>query len=58
VINIMDPLFNGMGGSELYRSELFPELWPHQKRMLIENWSRDDLEQYVGGVFTPGYGKV
>lgn len=47
--NIMDPLFNGMGGSEMYRAQLFPELWPHQKRMLIENWSELDLEMYVKG---------
>ncbi|AGK86011.1 hypothetical protein Chy4_0049 [Mycobacterium phage Chy4] len=46
-----------MPGSEMYRAEVFPELFPHQKPMLLENWSQDDLEQYVGGVFTPGYGQ-
>lgn len=52
----MDPEFNGMPASEMYRSQLFPELFPHQKQMLLENWSQDDLEMFVGGVFTPGYG--
>lgn len=55
-MNVMDADFNGPG-SELYRAELFPELFPHQPRMRLENWSDDDLEQYVGGVFTPGYGE-
>lgn len=55
--NILDATFNGMPGSEMYRAQLFPELWPHQKEMLIENWCQDDLEMYVGGVFTPGYGR-
>ncbi|AMQ66790.1 hypothetical protein SEA_SHAM4_52 [Mycobacterium phage Sham4] len=52
--NVMDADFNGPG-SELYRAEVFPELFPHQKPMLLENWSQDDLEMYVGGCFTPGY---
>ena len=44
----MDATFNGMPGSELYRAQLFPDLFPHQKRMLIENWSEEDIEMYVG----------
>lgn len=58
VHNIFDSTFNGMPGSEMYRAELFPELFPHQKRMLVENWSRDDREMYVGGPFTPGWLRV
>ncbi|AXH46792.1 hypothetical protein SEA_ACOLYTE_48 [Mycobacterium phage Acolyte] len=54
--NIIDSTFNGMPGSEMYRAEVFPELFPHQKPMRLENWPQDDLEAYVGGVFTPGYG--
>lgn len=54
--NLLDPTFNGMPGSEMYRAEVFPELFPHQKPMRLENWSQDDLEMYVGGRFTPGYG--
>lgn len=55
MLNLLDPMFNGMGRSEMYRAELFPDLFPHEKPMLIGNWSWDDLEMYVGGVFTPGY---
>jgi hypothetical protein len=51
-VNIMDPVFNGMGRSELYRSQLFPELFPHELPMLLHNWSRDDLEMYCGGIWT------
>jgi hypothetical protein len=47
-LNIMDSLFNGMGGSELYRAALFPELFPHQPPMLIHNWSDLDREMYCG----------
>ncbi|BBC43876.1 hypothetical protein [Mycobacterium phage GS4E] len=54
--NIMDPIFNGMPGSELYRGEVFPELFPG-KRMMLENWPQEDLESSVGGIFTPGYGE-
>lgn len=53
--NLFDSVFNGMGGSELYRSQVSPDLFPHQKPMLIENWPIEDREMYVGGVFTPGY---
>ena len=55
VLNLMDSLFNGMGGSEMYRAQVFPELFPNQPQMRLENWSLEDLEQYVGGKFTPGY---
>lgn len=53
--NLLDSLFNGM--PELYRAQVFPELWPHEKEMLLENWCEDDLQMFVGGVFTPGYGR-
>lgn len=55
--NLLDPTFNGMPRSELYRAQVFPELFPHEREMRLENWSQDDLEMYVGGVFTPGYGR-
>lgn len=54
MLNIMDYEFNGPS-SELYRAELMPELFPHQKRMRLENWPNQDLEMYVGGIFTVGY---
>ena len=47
-MNIFDPVFNGMARSELYRAQLFPELFPHEKRMLIENWPAQDREEYCG----------
>lgn len=54
MVNIMDAAYNGMPGSELYRAEVFPELFPHQKRMLINNWSELDREMYCGGAYTKG----
>ena len=54
---LFDPEFNGMPGSELYRSEVVPDLFPGQKPMMLENWPQQDLEMYCGGVFTPGYGR-
>jgi hypothetical protein len=54
-VNIMDQIFNRMGRSEMYRGEVFPELFPHQKRMLIELWSVEDREMYCGGMYTKGY---
>ena len=55
--NIMDCVYNGIGGSEMYRSEVFPELFPHADRMLIENWSVLDREMYCGGIYTKGEDK-
>jgi len=55
-VNIMDSTFNGMGGSEFYRAQVFPELFPHEKPMMLENWDQQELEMYCGGIFTPGYG--
>ena len=49
--NIFDVLFNGMTGSEMYRAEIVPELFPHQKPMLLHNWPQQDLEMYVGGEY-------
>lgn len=49
-MNIMDSIFNGMGGSEMYRAQVFPELFPNQKQMLTGNWSVQDLEMYCGKV--------
>jgi len=46
--NIMDGLFNGMAGSEFYRSQVFPELFPHEKPMLTHNWPENDQEMYCG----------
>lgn len=49
--SIFDPSFNGMPRSEFYRSLSFPELFPHEKPMLIENWPLQDLQEYCGAGF-------
>lgn len=54
-LNIIDTIFNGMPGSEFYRSQAFPEVFPHEKRMMIENWPEQDREMYAGGIYTKGY---
>lgn len=46
---MLDSTFNGMPGSEMYRAQVFPELWPHEKPMLIDNWSEEDIEMFVKG---------
>ena len=48
MLNIMDPLFNGLARVEMYRAQIIPDLFPNQKRMLIENWSAEDREMYCG----------
>lgn len=55
MVNIMDSAYNGMPGSELYRAQVFPELYPHQKQMDISKWSAEDREMYCGGEYTKGY---
>lgn len=50
-MNIMDTLWNGMGGSEMYRTQVFPELFPNSKGMLVDNWSDQDREMYCGGEY-------
>jgi hypothetical protein len=47
----MDQIFNRMGRSEMYRGEVFPELFPHQKKMLLHNWPLEDLVMYCGGEY-------
>jgi hypothetical protein len=49
--NIMDPVFNGMGRSEMYRACLFPDLFPHEKPMLLHQWPLEDLVMYCGGEY-------
>lgn len=53
--NIFDAAFNGMGRSEFYRHQITPDLFPHEKPMLIENWPVQDREEYCGGTYTKGY---
>lgn len=56
-MNILDESFNGMPHSEMYRSWVMPELFPGQPQARLSNWSKDDLEMYVGGEYAPGYRK-
>jgi hypothetical protein len=49
-VNIMDAAFNGMPGSEFYRAQVFPELYPHQPRMLVEHWPAQDVAEYCVGL--------
>lgn len=52
MVNIFDGIFNGMPRSELYRAQSFPELFPHEKNMLIDQWSLQDRQMYCGGKYT------
>ena len=51
ICSILDDQFNGMPASEMYRAQLVPDVFPHQKRMLLENWPQQDLEMFVGGEY-------
>lgn len=46
--NIFDTKFNGMGRSEMYRAVHTPDLFPHEKPMLLENWPVEDRLMYCG----------
>ncbi|QGJ97095.1 hypothetical protein SEA_PETTERN_49 [Mycobacterium phage PetterN] len=54
MLSILDATFNGMGGSEMYRSQLVPEAFPKQRPMMFQNWPQEDLEMYVGGKYAKG----
>jgi hypothetical protein len=44
--------------TDMYRAQVFPELYPNEKPMLVGNWSREDQEVYCGGDYTPGYRRL
>lgn len=44
-----------MGGSEMYRSQVVPEAFPHVRPFRLDNWPLQDLEMFCGGEYTPGY---
>jgi hypothetical protein len=46
----MDTIFNHMPGSEFYRAQVFPELFPHEKSMMVWNWSEEDQIMWCGAV--------
>lgn len=47
--SVFDGAFNGAARSEMYRAQVSPDLFPHERPMRIENWSDDELTMYVGG---------
>lgn len=50
-VDIFDGAFNGMGAVAMYRSWVIPESFPNQPQALLQNWSQEDLEMYVGGEY-------
>lgn len=54
-LDIFDGMFNGDDRMAMYRAQVFPELFPDEKPMLIDNWPAEDRELYCGGEYTPGY---
>ncbi|QBP30532.1 hypothetical protein SEA_CHARM_51 [Mycobacterium phage Charm] len=46
--SVFDGAFNGPG-SELYRAEVSPDLWPNHPRMRLENWPADERAPFIGG---------
>lgn len=52
--SIFDATFNGMGGSEFYRAQITPDLFPHQKQMKVENWPEEDRVMFCGGEYAKG----
>ena len=48
MLNIMDPLFNGMGRIAMYRAQLVPDLFPNQRPFRVENWTDEEREMYCG----------
>lgn len=44
--------------TDMYRAQVFPELYPDENPMLVENWPADDREAYCGGQYTPGYRRL
>lgn len=49
--SIFDGAFNGMAGIAMYRSWVTPELYAGQPNALLQNWSQEELEMYVGGEY-------
>jgi|LakMenEpi03Aug12_release.lakeMendotaPanAssembly.Ray.scaffolds.fasta_scaffold89311_8 hypothetical protein len=52
--SIFDLAFNGSPRSEMYRAQVVPSLFPHERRMMVENWSAEDREMYCGGEYVKG----
>lgn len=46
--HLFDAKFNGMPRSEMYRSWLVPDLFPHERPAMIQHWSAEEREAYCG----------
>lgn len=50
--NLFDGTFIGLASGNLYRSYVFPDLWPGHKQARLENWPEDEREIWCG-VYSP-----
>lgn len=48
MVTIFDTQFFDMPRLNMYKSWVFPELYPHEPEARLENWHADDLEAYCG----------
>ncbi|QGH80613.1 hypothetical protein SEA_RAHALELUJAH_53 [Mycobacterium phage Rahalelujah] len=46
--SVFDGAFNGPG-SEQYRAEVAPDLWPNHKPMMLQNWLPEERAVFIGG---------
>lgn len=35
----------------MYQAQIVPELFPRERRMMVEQWHPEDQEAYCGGVY-------
>lgn len=49
--NIFDGALNGGGRTTMYRSWVFPDVFPDERPPVLSNWHQEDLEAYCGGEF-------
>ncbi|ASZ75487.1 sigma-K factor [Mycobacterium phage Kimona] len=41
--------------ASMYQAAVFPDVFPDEPQMLVDNWSDEDRAMYCGGEYTPGY---
>lgn len=47
----MDYQFNDCPRIGMYRAGVVPDLYPDEKLMLVDRWSKEDQEMFVGGIY-------
>ena len=52
--NLYDSQFNGLARGSMYRSWVFPDVFPEERPAVLKNWCQDDLEMFCGGSFVSG----